>query len=150
MQSFAIAPAASKGLWFLPLILLVVLVPVLFALQRSLAASKSAHFDVSSDGLSLVGDWYGRTIASSQIRRDEVRRVDFGAEPGLLPGFRTLGSALPGYQSGWFRLKNGERALLYLTDRSRVVYVPTTDGYSLLVSPTDPDGFVAAVRTIAR
>jgi hypothetical protein len=55
---------------------------------------------------------------------------------------RTVGTALPGYRSGWFRLANGEKALVYVTDPSRVVYVPTTDGYSLLLSVAETDQFV--------
>jgi hypothetical protein len=51
-------------------------------------------------------------------------------------------------QVGWFRLRNGEQALLYLTDTSRAVYVPTTAGYSVLLSPQEPDEFLAAVRNI--
>jgi hypothetical protein len=56
-----------------------------------------------------------------------------------------MGTGLPGYQSGWFRLANGESALVYLTDRSKAVHIPTTLGYSLLLSPDDPDGFLAAL-----
>ena len=40
----------------------------------------------------------------------------------------------------------GEKALVYLTDWSRVVYVPTDGGYALLLSPTDPDGLLAALE----
>ena len=71
--------------------------------------------------------------------------MNFGASPELLPARRTMGTGLPGYQSGWFRLKNGEKALLYLTDRTKAVYVPTTEGYGLLLSPDDPDGFLGAL-----
>jgi hypothetical protein len=53
---------------------------------------------------------------------------------------------MPGYQGGWFRLENGESGLLYLTDWQRVAVVPTTDGYTLLLSPADPEGFLAALR----
>jgi hypothetical protein len=98
----------------------------------------------------LDGDWYGRTIPPSQILGRDAKRVDFSAEPGLAPRWRTMGTGLPGYQAGWFRLKNGEKALVYLTDRSRAVYVPTTAGYSLLLSPADPDRFLSAVRAVAR
>ena len=58
------------------------------------------------------------------------------------------GTGLPGYQAGWFRLRNGEKALVYLTDRGRAVYVPTTAGYSVLLSPAEPDAFLAALRPI--
>jgi hypothetical protein len=84
------------------------------------------------------------------LRRAEIRRIDLATSPELAPRLRTLGTGLPGYQAGWFRLRNGEKALLYLTDRGRAVYVPTTAGYSVLVSPENPDEFVAALRASAQ
>jgi hypothetical protein len=116
----------------------------------SLLGSWTSRFEVSPEGLRLRGDLYGRLIPASQIVADGVRRVDFTTSSDLAPRRRTLGTGLPGYQAGWFRLANGDRALLYLTDRSRAVYVPTTDGYSVLLSPGDPDGFVAALRSLRR
>jgi hypothetical protein len=150
MESFSIAPAATRVLWFLPVFLVVVLVPVIALVGGSLVASRSAHFDISPAGLRLRGDWYGRMIPAEQIRGQAARRVDFTAEPDLAPQRRTMGTGLPGYQAGWFQLRNGERALLYLTDRHRAVYLPTTAGYSLLLSPADPDAFLSAVRAVAR
>jgi hypothetical protein len=38
------------------------------------------------------------------------------------------------------------KGLLFLTDRSRTVYVPTTDGYALLISPADPESLLAALN----
>jgi hypothetical protein len=37
---------------------------------------------------------------------------------------------------------------LYLTDRRRAVYIPTGAGYSLLLSPADPDGFLSRLRAV--
>ena len=150
MESFPIAPAATKAVAFLPVLLAVALIPVLVIVGTSLAGARSARFEISPSGLTLRGDLYGRTLAPQQLRPENARRVDLGASPELTPKRRTLGTGLPGYQAGWFRLANGERALLYLTDRSRAVYVPTTDGYSLLLSPEDPDGFLSALRSIPR
>jgi hypothetical protein len=64
----------------------------------------------------------------------------------LRPRSRRLGTGLPGYAAGWFRLNNGERALVYLTRPKPVLYVPTTLGYSLLLSPQDPENLLAAIR----
>jgi hypothetical protein len=150
MDTFSIAPAATRALWIPPLLLVVVLVPAIILVGGSLLGARNAHFDVSSAGLRLQGDWYGRMIPADEIRGGATRRVDFAAEPGLLPQRRTMGTGLPGYQAGWFRLRNGERALVYLTDRNRAVYVPTTAGYSLLLSPGNPDAFLSAVRAMAR
>ena len=145
MQTFAIAPAAAKLLWVVPVLLLPVAI-VLAVCIMTMTGARGARFEVAEDGLRLRGDFYGRFIPREELVPLDARRVDFGASPELTPARRTWGTGLPGYQSGWFRLANGEKALLYLTDRSRAVHVPTTAGYSLLLSPADPDGFLAALR----
>jgi len=89
-------------------------------------------------------------IAAAALRTDEAKRIDFDASPDLRPRRRTMGTGLPGYRSGWFRLQNGESALVYLTDSTRAVYIPTSEGYSVLVTPSDPDAFLAAVRRLGR
>ena len=39
------------------------------------------------------------------------------------------------------------RRLAYLTDRRRVVYLPTRDGYSILLSVREPQAFLDALKT---
>jgi hypothetical protein len=98
--------------------------------------------------LQLRGDFYGRLIPADNRVVQNVRRVDFARSPQLEPKRRTMGTGLPGYQAGWFRLANGEKALLYLTDPANAGYVPTTSDYSLIMSPDDPEGFIAALRAM--
>jgi hypothetical protein len=150
MNTFSIAPASAKALWFLPAILIPVFVLVAGITFASIHGATKAQFEVSPDGLRLRGDLYGRFIPTSELRVAEARRVDFSVNPELAPSWKTMGTGLPGYQSGWFRLKDGSRGLLYLTDRSRAVIVPTTSDYSVLVSPRDPDAFLSALRRAHR
>jgi hypothetical protein len=145
MQTFAIAPAGARPLWLL-LPVVVVLLGVAFLLARTLLGSQGARFELSTAGLRLVGDVYGRFIPAAQLRAADARRVDLEREPALAPRRRKLGTGLPGYQAGWFELENGEKALLYLTDRQRAVYVPTSNGYGVLLSPSEPDAFLEALR----
>jgi len=146
---FPIAPAHSRYIWFvLPIALL--LVSVLLLLAATVRGSRGSRFEILPAGLKLSGDLYGRTIPWNQLRIEMARRVDLSNEPQLRPSSRRAGTALPGYQAGWFKLVNGEKALLYLTDRTKAVYVPTSADYSLLLSPGDPDAFVAALRSRAR
>jgi hypothetical protein len=147
--TFDIVPASGGGFWLL-------LVPVLLALGlgvavivASFSGSRSASFEVSPDGLALHGDFYGRRIPREKLRLDGVRIVDLERDAALVPVRRTLGTGLPGYRAGWFRLADGQKALLYVTQTSRVVYVPTTDGYSVLLSPKDPDGLADSLRALA-
>ncbi|MFO7302396.1 MAG: PH domain-containing protein [Acidobacteriota bacterium] len=150
MQEFLIAPSTSRAMWIVALLPLVVVAIVGALMIMSLVASRTARFEVSSDGLRLRGDLYGRFIPAHELRRDGVASVDLATRPDLRPRRRTFGTGLPGYRAGWFRLQNGEKALLYLTDQRRAVYVPTTAGYSVLVSPRNPEAFVEAVRKVAQ
>jgi hypothetical protein len=145
MEVFTIAPAGPRPLWVLiPVaLLLVVVLGVLFV---SVLGSRGARFEVSPSGLRLSGDVYGRLIPAASLRTAEARRVDLGPSSNLRPRWRTMGTGLPGYQSGWFRLANGEQALLYLTDRSKAVHVPTSLGYSLLLSPDNPEAFLSSLK----
>ncbi|HEX7087143.1 MAG TPA: PH domain-containing protein [Vicinamibacterales bacterium] len=150
MQEFPIAPGSVRGIWLLiGFVALVMSVSLGFVLASAIGA-RAARFQVSPEGLRLRGDVYGRLIPAAELRVDDARRVDFRTSPELTPRSRTLGTGLPGYQAGWFRLRSGEKALLFVTDRQRAVYVPTTAGYSVLLTPADPDGFIEALRTLPR
>lgn len=148
MQTFSIAPAAARVPWILLLALIPVAVAIGFVLVSTLGSTRT-RFEVSPAGLRLRGDLYGRMIPAAELKPGDARRVDLQTTTHLQPARRTFGTGLPGYQAGWFRLRSGERALVYLTDRTRAVYVPTTAGYAVLVSPDDPDGFVRAVAALA-
>ena len=148
-ETFFIVPAGSRVIWVLVGLVLTVMVGVsalLFAAARGQTASR---FELSPAGLRLRGDLYGRLIPASDLRGDAARVVDLDMERSLAPVRRTNGTAVPGYQAGWFRLRNGERALLYLTDRHHAVYIPTRRDYSLLLSVQDPDRFLQRLRTVA-
>ena len=97
-------------------------------------------------GLRLRGDLYGRTVPTASLQLDQARPVDLTRDRDLQPVSRSIGTALPGYRSGWFSLRNGQRALLYVTDPSRVALVPTRDRYVILLSVADPAAFIASLR----
>jgi hypothetical protein len=146
---FAIVPAQGRVGWILVGFVALLLIAVMLLLLTTVRGGHASRFEISDQGLRLRGDLWGRRIPASAIKGPEVRLVDLGASPELAPSWRTAGTALVSYNSGWFRLKNGEKALLYLTDRHSVAYIPTTLGYSLLLSPQDADRFVSRVKEIA-
>jgi hypothetical protein len=146
---YSIVPAGRAPLWFF-LAIAILLIGVLGMVGATLVGSRMSRFEVSDKSLRLRGDLYGRTIPLERIVVDRARAVDLRMEPSLRPRSKRAGTALPGYSAGWFRLDNGEKALLYLTDRSRAVYIPVRDGYSLLLSPHDPEGMIADLRERAR
>jgi Bacterial PH domain len=107
-------------------------------------------FEVTDDALRIRGDLFGREIPRGLLRLDEVRVVDLKAGPDRMTLFRTMGVGLPGYLSGWARASHHkEKYLVFLTDRSRVVRIPTSAGYTLLLTPAAPDSFLAALGVAA-
>lgn len=148
-ETFTIIPASSKV--FLVLIPMAVLFVALLALFGYITySSRHVQFEVDDDALHLRGDLYGRKISLSHLKLAEARVVNLNENDPLRPVLRKNGAGMPGYSSGWFRLRNGEEALLFVTDRKSVIYVPTSEGYSLLLSVIEPNQFLASLRAHAK
>lgn len=145
MDVFAISPPSPKPLWILAIIC-VLLAVVLMALAYTAYSSRNSRVEIKSDRIKLVGDLWGREIPFNMLNVYGARILDLTGNPEYSPKRRTFGMGLPGYASGWFRLRNGEKALVYLTKRRDVVYVPTSDGYSLLLSVEEPERFVETLQ----
>ena len=145
---FTMVPAGSGPVWFL-----VAMAAILFGLVAFFAVfvhnSQATRFELSATGLRIRGGIYGRTIPLADLAADEAKVVDLAQERDLQLRVRTNGVGLPGYQAGWFRLRNGRKALAFVTDRQSAVQVPTRAGYVLLLSVTEPDEFVRALRQAA-
>jgi Bacterial PH domain len=111
-------------------------------------SSRNVHFELSPTGLRVRGSLFGRAIPRADLQPEKGRAVSIEAEPQLKPILRTFGTGLIGYGEGWFRLRNGDKALLYLTDRTHVVDLPTRKGYRILLSVRDPEHFLHLARRI--
>lgn len=145
MDVFAISPATPRPLWFMAVIC-VILALVLIALAFTAWASRHSKVTITGDSIKLSGDFWGREIPMQQLDVAGARIVNVGKGESLSPKRRTFGTGIPGYSSGWFRLRNGEKALVYLTRRNDVVYIPTSDGYSLLLSIESPQRFIDTLK----
>lgn len=148
IQSFPIDPAPARALWFIAAFAALLLGLVLLFAYFGYSTRRT-RFEVGPEGLAIRRTLYGRTLAWDELRLGEARVVDLGREADLQPRMRTNGIGLPGYQAGWFRLRRAGRGLLFVTDRSRVLALPTTRGYTLLLSARDPEGLLAALLRTA-
>lgn len=145
MEVFPIVPAAAKPLWFIAAIGLV-LGMVLVMLAYVAWSARHSRIELTDESLRLVGDFWGRSIPLRSLDLSAARAVVLDAESPHRPVSRTFGTGLPGYASGWLRLRNGEKALAYLTSNESVVHIPTSNGYSLLLSVANPDALLGALR----
>jgi hypothetical protein len=106
---------------------------------------RHAEFTLTAEDLKIKGDLFGRTIPRVSLVVQEARVVSLEQETDYQPMWRIAGTAWPGYLSGWFRLRNRTKCLVFVTDRTQVVHVPTTLGYSLLLSVDQPGAFLQAL-----
>jgi hypothetical protein len=145
-QVFPIVPASSGALWAIAALVAAVLIGVTLLFAYLAYSSRSARFEVSAEGLQIKGDLYGRLIPASDLNVEEARVLNLNEDIDHRPKWKTNGASLPGYQAGWFRLRNGEKSLLFVTDRSRVVYLPTRQGYSVMLSVAQPDELITSLK----
>jgi len=147
LKEFAIAPGGASNTLIFTILAIVML--GVAAMMVSLAmSSKQLRFEVGPSGLSIKDLLYGRTIPYSHLDISQAEQLNLDASSYRLK-WRRNGSSLPGFKAGWFTLRNGEKALVFLTDPTRAVRVPTRDGYQLIVSPDEPQAFLAALEDAA-
>lgn len=154
---FGISTVALLGILYLaagaPVIVFgivgIVFCSIILLLGSFIYASRHVKFEVSPEGLAIRGDLYGRRLPAAALLTAEAQVVDLTASPSHRPVLRTNGAGFPGYGSGWFQLANGEKALIFVTDKQRVVYLPTRQGYVILLSVAEPEKFLQALRQMA-
>jgi hypothetical protein len=163
--TFPIVPSGSRTMVFVAAVVAVVVLPVLFvaALNRIAplllavpivfivagvviyagASSRRVVFEVSPEGLRIRRSMFGRFIPRDKLSLEGARPVDMRQESELRPVLRLFGAGLIGYIEGWFLLRSRQRALAFVTDRSRVAMLATRSGAKVLLSVEDPALFLA-------
>jgi hypothetical protein len=146
---FPMAPVSSSAAAGVVVSILFVIGIIFVIFGYLIYSMKHCRFELNDKGLQVKGEIYARFIPYSSMKLNEIKNLDFTIDKDspYRPVFRTNGAALPGYQSGWFRLSNKEKALLFVSDRTKVIYIPTTEGFSLLLTPDNPQDFVETLKT---
>jgi len=142
---FGIIPASSGPyifIWAISIVLIAVIVLFIFIGY----SSRHMNFTVNDQGLRIGPGLYGRFIPKADIDAEGVRVLNLNSDADYRPKWRTNGAGLPGYSAGWFKLQNKEKALVFVTDRSSVVYIPTNKDYSVLLSVREAEEFADVIR----
>ena len=104
---------------------------------------------LTADGLDIATTFYRQRLRLSDLRLDEARALDLDEHPELKPLIKTNGYSLPGFRSGWFRLRGMKRAFVALADGRRVLWIPTSAGYGLLLQPRQPQALLERLREMS-
>lgn len=142
-MEFELVPPSSTA-WVVTLSIIAVCLALTLLFAYIAYSMRNVAVEVRNDGLRIKGSLYGRFIPKEDIIEDGIRTLDLSAERDYKPKIRTNGIGLPGYKEGWFRLRNGEKALLFVTS-DVVVYVPTKD-FAVMLSVEKPEAFIDVLR----
>jgi len=146
---FGIVPAASgvyPFIWGLSVFIALLCLGVIGVLVSFGYQVKHIAFTVNDHGLRISPGIYSRFIPREDISIAGVKVINLNVDSEYKPKWRTNGAGLPGYSAGWFKLQNKEKALLFVTDRSSVVYIPTNKDYSVLLSVREAGEFIDTIQ----
>lgn len=87
-----------------------------------------------------------RVIALQHLAPHGLREVDLIQHPELRPLLHTWAITLPGFNGGWYRLRDGRKALCLITERTRVTQLEDETGLVYLLSLADPETLRRALR----
>lgn len=137
----AMMAARADGIAKWGLIVAALAAPVAAALLWSLSRNEVR---IADGELAIKAGFYGTRLPLSELRLDEARTLSPRNAGEHAVSWRQNGMAIPGYQGGWFKLKNGDRAFLLMTSPQGVA-VPTKGGTWVVVSPAKPAEFLSAL-----
>ena len=112
-------------------------------------AMRRHHVTLDGDGLEVKTTFYGRKLGWGEMQLQQARVVDLDEHTELKPILKTNGTSLPGLRSGWFRLRNRHKALVAMGSGPRVLHLPTTQGYDLLLQARQPQALLERLRELA-
>jgi hypothetical protein len=123
-----------------------VLAPVWLALDWLLRRQRLA---IAGHTLSVTTSFYRRSLPLAALQLDQARVLRLDEHIAFKPRRKTNGTALPGIKQGWFRLANGNKALISIRKGEHVLWLPTSEGYDLLLEPNSPTALLEHLRHLA-
>lgn len=104
---------------------------------------------MDAGGIEVATTFYTRRLRWEQLRLGAARVVDIAERTELRPLFKTNGTSMPGFHSGWFRSRNFTRLFVASVGGQRLLWVPTREGYDLLLQPRKPAAALARMQALA-
>lgn len=125
---------------------LLLTVPLWYGIDRLM---RRHRLQLDPSRIEIVTSFYRRSLALDELRLGEARVVDLDERTELRPSFKTNAVATPGFRSGWFRLRNREKAFVAMASGKRVAWIPTSGGFGLMLEVGQPQALLAWLRDAA-
>lgn len=164
-RTYTVTPPTTALVWLLPAFALLLaliglavmipqtpsaawgMLPVALAGVLLAAGIRRRHVELDAGELRIAAGILRRRVQRSTLRLDAAAVVDLSERTELRPAWRSFGIGLPGYRAGHYRLRNGTRAFVLVTDTRRVLVLPEQDGRTLLLSLEQPQALLDALRS---
>ena len=131
---------------FLGLLPIVIIILILLGLMVGIVFSmKLTSISMTDREIVIKSFLYGRKIPIEDVLINEIQTINLRQNNDYNISIRTNGIGLPNFHSGWMRLKNGKRALVFLTNRENVLLVPTKD-FVVLFSMERTEEFIDKIN----
>jgi hypothetical protein len=129
--------------WFGPILVAGVAGAIWLVIDR-LLLRRDLRLDAS--GLDIRTTLYRRRIALPDLDLAAARVIDIDEHPQCKPLLKSNGVSLPGFRSGWFRSRAFTKLFVATAGGSRLLWLPTKLGYTLLLQPVSPGGLLDVLK----
>ncbi|MEB0141090.1 MULTISPECIES: PH domain-containing protein [unclassified Undibacterium] len=131
----------STSAGILTTILIIALLP--FALISWTAFSRR-QIEINANEIVVKTAFYTTRVNRHDIGAD-IRTIQLkNLQAGSISS-RTNGIGLPGYQAGWFELKNGRSVFVSITEEN-ILYIPTNKNFDIILSLPNPNEVISRLK----
>ena len=148
MLFFETITQPRNSVYFLPIILVIIMVAILGLMVGIVSTIKNTGISITDREIEIKSFLYGRKIPIEDVLIYEIQNINLKQNPEYRISRRLNGIGLPNFYSGWMRLKNGEKALVFLTNKDNVLLLPTKD-FIVLFSMEKIDELITAIKDIS-
>lgn len=101
---------------------------------------------IDDAGIDLRTTLYRRRLPWSDLDLAAARVIDIDEHPEDKPLLKSNGVSIPGFRSGWFRSRTLKKLFVATAGGSRLLWLPTRLGYTLLLQPRSPVAVLEQLR----
>ena len=113
-----------------------ILIMVLIVCLGLVFFTKNPSINIDNGLLRIKSLFFWKIVSVEDINIDGIKQLNLKKDKNYNIRIRTFGIGLPNYCVGWMKLNNGNKALVYLKDRTNVILIPT-NAYDILISTDD-------------
>lgn len=129
--------------WLGPLLVAAVAGAIWLVIDRLLLRQ---DLRIDAAGIDIRTTLYRRRLGWSELDIAAARVIDIDEHPERKPLLKSNGVATPGFRSGWFRSRALAKLFVATAGGSRLLWLPTTLGYTLLLQPRNPAALLEQLR----